>query len=36
MNRSIVEIRPLKTVFIPLDFFVLIGSSSLEYVNVLK
>ena len=36
MNRSIVEIRPLKAVFIPLDFFSLIGSGSFVYINSLE
>ena len=36
MNRSIVEIRPLKAVFIPLDFFSLIDSGSFVYIDSFK
>ena len=36
MNHSIVEIRPLKAVFIPLDFFSLIDSGSLVYIDFFK
>jgi len=36
MNHPIVEIGPLNAVFIPLDFFSLIGSVFSEYVDLLK
>ena len=36
MNRPIVEIGPLNAVFIPLDFFPLVGSGSFIYVDLLK
>ena len=36
MNRPIVETGPLNAVFIPLDFFSLIGSGSFVYIDPFK